>query len=198
MLLSFQNFSYFLRYRDLLQEERLIPAFQRVEYNNDTNRLYFCDQIGVSDLNSRRRLKVDGYEFVNVDFPWSAVLILDRELAREHVESRSFDRTQSESVRPDWDLACRAGMGLCFENVPPGFSHRYVSPVNPETLTTPCWSWVYHLPNNYTKDRLKPFGKTRIDRIFVADGDAAQWREPSKLSLYSGQMKRRIAAFTGF
>ena len=198
MLLSFQAFNYFLRYRELLKKEGLIPAFQRIEYNNETNRLYFCDQLGVSDFKSRSKVKLDGYEFVNVDFPWSAVLILDRELAAEHIETRSFDRKRSGAVRPGWDLACRAGMGLCFENVPPGFSHRYVSPVNPETMTTPSWSWVYHVPNNYTKDPLQPFGKTRIDQIFAADSGEVQWREPSKLRLYSDQLRRRVAALTGF
>lgn len=191
--LSYKNFSYFIYYRDLLKEHGLIPAFQRVEYNNDTNRLYFCDQIGVSDFSARRRVKLDGYEFVNLDYPWCALFILDRELALEYVGTRSYDRQLSESVRPDWDLACRAGMGVCFENVPPGFSHRGASPVNPQTLTTPCWSWVYHLPNNYTKSRLRPFGKTRIDQIFDPDRNAVKWREPSKLMWYSDRLRRHIS-----
>jgi hypothetical protein len=197
ILLSFENFSYFMYYRDRLKDRGLLPAFQRVEYNNDTNRLYFCDQVGVSDFNSRPGVKLDGYEFVNLDYPWTAMFILDRELALEYIGARSFDRQLSESVRPDWDLACRAGMGLSFENAPAGFSHRGVCPVNQETLTTPCWSWVYHLPNNYTKNRLKPFGKTRIDQIFDPDSNAVKWREPSKLSWYSHRLKRRISALAG-
>jgi hypothetical protein len=193
--LSFENFCYFLYYRDPLKEHGLIPAFQRVEYNSDTNRLYFCDQIGVSDFNSRLHVKLDNYVFVNLDYPWCALFILDRELALEYIGTRSFDRKLSEGVRPDWDLACRAGMGVSFENVPLGFSHRGACPVNPATLTTPCWSWVYHLPNNYTKSQLRPFGKTRTDQIFDPDRNAVKWREPSKLLWYSDRLRRRISAF---
>ena len=198
ILLSFENFSYFLYYRELLKEKRLIPSFQRIEYNDCTNRLYFADQVGVSNFNSRDRVKLDGYEFVNLDYPYDAMFILDRELALEYIGTRSFDRELSERVRPDCDVAVRAAMGLCYENVPSGFAHRYVSPVNPATLTTPCWSWVYHLPNNYVNNHLKAFGKTRVDQLFDPDSNAVKWREPSKIRIYSDRLKRRISGLAGF
>ncbi len=194
ILLSFENFIYFLHYRDRLKEYGLLPAFQRIEYNKDDNRLYLCDQIGISDFKARRSVKLDGYDFVNIDYPWSAVFILDRELALEHIGTKSFDAKLSESVRPDWMTPCRAGMGLTFENIPAGFTQRGVSPVNPQTLTTPCWSWVYHLPNNYTTDQLTPLGKTRVDELFAPDLD---WREPPKLINYSLRVKRKISVLTG-
>jgi hypothetical protein len=116
------------------------------------------------------------------------MFILDRELALEYVESPSFDRVRSKVVRPDWDVACRAAMGLCFENPPPGFTTRYVSPVDPSTLTTPYWSWVYHIPNNYTKDRLKPFAKTRTDQLFDSKAKIG-WRPPSKFTRYLARVR---------
>lgn len=197
ILLPFRNFNYFLCYRDRLKTEGLIPSFQRIEFNSYDGNLYYLDQVGVSDFNSRRRVMLDGYEFVNLDYPFHAMFILDRELAREYIGTRSFDRELSKEVRPDFDLAVRSGMGLCFENVPPGFAHRFACPVNPKSLTTPCWSWVYHLPNNYTNNRLKPFGKTRIDQMFDPDSNAVKWCEPSKLSLYSDRLRRHISTLVG-
>jgi hypothetical protein len=179
--LSFDNFCYFLRYREMLKGTGLIPSFQRVEYNDADNRLYLLDQIGVADLGSRNCVNLDGYAFVNPDYPFNAMFVLDRELALEYVESASFDRERSKVVKPDWDVACRAAMGLCFEPPPQGFSMRSVIPVDPATRTVPAWSWVYHLPNNYAKDRLKPFAKTPIDQQFSTEGNVTTWRPASKL-----------------
>jgi hypothetical protein len=184
VLLSFDNFCYFVHYRDMLKERRLIPSFQRIEYNDADNRLYLLDQIGVTDFTSRGCVNLDGYAFVNLDYPFNAMFILDRELALEYVETPSFDRERSKVARPDWDVACRAAMGLCFEHPPQGFAARYVSPIDPSTLTAPSWSWIYHLPNNYAKDRLKPFAKTRIDQQFSSEGNVVTWRPASKLDKY--------------
>ena len=193
ILLSFDNFCYFLHYRGMLNQEKLIPSFQRVEFNDVDNRLYLVDQIGVSELDSRKRVVVDGYAFVNLDYPYNAMFVLDRDLAQEYVETPSFDRQRSKVVRPEWDVAARAAMGLCFESPPPGFELRYVSPVDPGTLMTPCWSWVYHLPNNYTKNRLKPFAKTRTDQLFDSRRNIVTWRSPSKVTEYFARLLGKVS-----
>ena len=195
ILLSFDNFCYFVYYRKMLKRQKLIPSFQRIEYNDADNRLYFVDQIGVSDFSSRNRVDVDGYAFVNLDYSYNAMFILDRELALEYVETPSFDRERSKVVRPEWDVACRAAMGLCFENPPPGFALRYVSPVDPSTLTIPSWSWVYHLPNNYAKNRLKPFAKTRTDQLFDPEKNVVTWRPPSKFTEYYARLRGKKRYF---
>lgn len=191
VLLSFDNFCYFIHYREMLKDRMLIPSFQRIEYNDSDDRLYLLDQIGVSDFNSRARVNLDGYSFVNLDYPFNAMFILDRELALEYVEASSFDRERSKAVRPDWDVACRAAMGLCFESPPHGFVARYVVPVDPNTLTTPSWSWVYHLPNNYAKNNLKPFAKTRMDQQFGSQEPVVTWRPGSKFIEYLAMLGRK-------
>jgi hypothetical protein len=191
ILLSFSNFKYFLRYMELLRPHKLIPFFQRVEYNPADNCLYFVDQVGVSDFYVRRRVELDGYAFVNLDYPYSAMYIMDRELALEYMSSRSFDRETSREVQPDWAVRERSAMGLCFENLPAGFSHRYVSPVNPQTLRTPSWSWVYHIHNNYVTDRYKPFAKTRVDQIFGPEA-ALSWQPPPRYMDYLQRARRKI------
>ena len=192
ILVSFDNFCYFVHFREILESHRLIPSFQRIEYNNADNQLYLLDQNGLSNFRSRKRIDVGSYAFVNLDYPYDAMYILDRDLALEYVETASFDRERSKVVQPEWAIRERAAMGLCFENPPHGFACRYVSPVDPSTLVTPCWSWVYHLPNNYTKDRHSPFAKTRTNLQFVKDGNAATWHPPSKFAEFFMRLRRRV------
>jgi hypothetical protein len=198
ILLSFDNFCYFVYGREVLRGERLIPSFQRIEYNDADNHLYLLDQVGVSDFRSRRRVDVDGYAFVNLDYPHNAMFILDRDLAIEYLETPSFDRERSKEVRPEWGICERASMGLCFENPPQGFMFRYVSPVDPNTLVTPRWSWVYHISNNYAKNRLKPFAKTRIDQLFQSGSYDVAWHPPSKLAESFDRLRRRVVRLLGF
>jgi hypothetical protein len=195
ILLSFENFCYFVHYREAFRSKRLIPSFQRIEYNESDNRLYLLDQVGASDFESRRRVNADGYAFVNLDYPHNAMFILDQDLAAEYIGTASFDRERSKTVRPEWGLCERASMGLCFESPPEGFVFRYVSPVDISTMTTPRWSWVYHVANNYANDRLKPFAKTRIDQLFQSQNKNTAWRPPSKWTKYLERMRRRLVTF---
>jgi hypothetical protein len=179
MVISFENFCYFTGFREVLQDQRLIPSFVRVEFNSSNNRLYVVDQIGVSDLSSRKKFHFGDFLFVNPDYPHNGMFILDRDLALEYAASRSFDREGSVEVRPQWGLCERSSMGLCFENPADGFSCRYVIPVSTGTLKTPYWSWVYHIANNYAKNSRTPFGKTQPDQIFSADPTQVRWSPPT-------------------
>lgn len=196
ILLSFANFCYFIQYLELLRPMRLIPSFQRVEFNSIDNKLYLLDQIGVSDFASRKKINLDNFAFVNPDYPHIAMFILDNELAMEYVKSRSFDRERSMEVRPIWGLCERASMGLCFESPPEGFSSRYVIPVAPDTLIMPYWSWVYHLTNNYVNNPMTRHGKTPVDQLFQSTGSAAKWSPPSILYKGLWHFKRLLKRLT--
>jgi hypothetical protein len=189
ILLSFDSFLYFIHFRRKLEGYGLIPSFQRIEYNNADNHLYILDQIGISDFEARPHVNTDGYTFVNLDYPHVAMFILDRKLAAEYVACSSFDRELSLAIRPDWGLCERASMGLCFENIPEGFTNRYVSPVNPAKMTTPRWCWVYHVANNYVKNEMTPFGKTRTDHLFANDKVVDLWRPPSMFKKILSRVK---------
>jgi hypothetical protein len=188
--LSFDNFCYFVRYRDILRQEGLIPTFLRVEFNSDDGHFYLADQIGVSDFASRKKVDIDNFSFVNPDYPHNAMFILDRDLASEYIRTRSFDRERSREVRPQWGLCERASMGLCFESPTAGFDTRYAVPVNPITQTTPSWCWVYHVPNNYTKNPRPRLGKTRTDQHFSPDPKVVRWSPPNLLENTVWHLKR--------
>ena len=191
ILVSFDNFCYFVRYRDLLQNKRLIPSFNRVEFNFNDNQLYLADQIGISDFLSRQKVDADEFVFVNPDYPYNAMFILDRDLALEYIDTRSFDRDRSVDVRPQWGIGERASMGLCFESPPEGFSCRYAIPIDHDTLTIPYWSWVYHIANNYTNDSRPRLGKTPINQMFSDDITVVKWRPPTRLENVAWHLKNR-------
>jgi hypothetical protein len=181
ILCSVGNLLYFTQYVDVLRPHGLIPAFQRVEYNKSLNELRLLDQTGVSHFEGRARIRKDEFTFVNPDYPYQAMFMLDKTLAEEYAQSRSFDRVRSVEVRPAWGIGERAAMGLCFESIPEGYWSRYVIPVDVDNLRTPSWSWIYHLPNNYTGNQRVPHGKTRPELQFSAGPAAYTWRPPSRL-----------------
>ena len=196
ILLSFDNFCYFANYRDVLAPHRLIPSFQRIEFNYDDNRLYVVDQVGVSDFEDRKSVEVGEYCFVNPDYPHNGLFVLDRELAREYVHTRSFDIERSRGVKPQWGLCERAAMGLCFENPGQGFVSRYAIPVDSHTREIPYWSWVYHVSNKYTTYRMTRYGKTEPDKVFCGDPQLVQWSPPTSLERVvrkTNRLLKRIA-----
>lgn len=147
--LSFRNFVYFLTYRDALKELGLVPSFLRVEYNRQHNYFYCADVLWSTRVQDRPRVTVGDVLFVEPRFPYIGMYIVDVDLAREYVETRSFDMETSKSVS-DWPHMERSMLSVCFENPPDGFASRYVIPTDPLTLKPMPMGWVHHLADKYT------------------------------------------------
>lgn len=149
MRFGFGNFRYFLKYRPLLAQHGLLPSFARVEYSAAKIELRATDFIRPFNINKAPVLRVGDYLFAMPSTPYCALYVLDQELAREHIATPAFSPRTSMQTAPRWGLAERAAAGLCFESPPPGYTTRYVLPVNPATRIIAAESWVPHLPNNY-------------------------------------------------
>jgi hypothetical protein len=178
--LSFENFCYFIEFREVLRNFGLLPAFARVEYSTALAGFTTSDLFWPVYVPVQTHVCLDNTVFVNVPNPYNAFYILDRELAAEYVSSRSFDVKKSYEVC-HWGLAERAAMGLCLENVPATFQSRYVVPVSMRDDTVPPFARVGHIPNNYANDPKSPLGKVRIDSLFRgarALGEGAWWPSP--------------------
>ena len=178
ILFTLRNLDYFLAFADSLAPLGLIPAFQRLEFNEKAAELRMVDQVDVIDLEHRTLVTCGTLRFTNPDYPYQAMFLMDRRMASEYVATRSFDRVQSQAVRPDWGLGERAAMGLCFEGARPGFSCRYVIPLPAGNLRAAAGSWIYHLPNNYTQNPRKPFGKLRPTDLFYNEARSQRWVRP--------------------
>lgn len=192
IVLPAEHFLYFAHYRPLLRPHGLIPSFQRVEFNSRDGQLFLVDQIGLSDYPSHRSVHLDDISFVTPDYPYCGMYILDQELAEEYLRTRSFSREESSTVRPQWGLAERAAMGLCYENRPENYSCRYVIPVHPATLQMPSWAWAYHIAARYCEDPRTLYGKTPPKHLFSKDPRTVNWLPPTRLDNLKSLAKRVI------
>lgn len=163
------NFKYFLDYRGQLKQSGLIPGFIRIEFNEALGDIFTADQRSVNNFAGRSKLTIGDLDFLNLDEPYAAMHLMDRELLSEYIGSPSFDFEKSYDV-VGWGEPERAAMGLAFENVPDGFIFRTVVPVSRRTRIPDVMALVHHLPNNYTNnytlDANYPLGKIRLDEIF--------------------------------
>jgi hypothetical protein len=165
--LTFRNFIYFLQYRAALATRRLIPGYLRVEFKHSDRLLYSSDAVTSTRITDANIVEVDGCTFVSHNYPYCALFVMDREMIEEYVSSRSFDFEKSKEVS-DWTTSPRAAMGLCWDNPPAGFIHRYVLPIDPVTLVPLPFSFVEHLPNNYANsETVEYLGKLRVDQVIV-------------------------------
>lgn len=159
--LTYRNFQYFTEHAEALRELGLIPSFVRTEFMDGTIRS--CDAIGPSLATPL--VKVFDCTFAPPAFPFCACFIMDRLLVSEYLSSRSFDYDRSREVS-FWGIPERAAMGLCWENPPPGFSHRYVVPIHADLRPLACCQ-VPHMPAKYAPMPDVCFGKRPVESLFV-------------------------------
>jgi hypothetical protein len=198
--LSFVNFCYFIEFREVLRGVGLLPAFIRVEFSGSLGGLVASDAFWPVYVPVQPHLVIGDLVMANMPNPYNPCFILDAALAREYVQSRSFDPEASRAVCP-WGVPERAAMGLCLENVPPRFQSRYVVPVSRRTGSAPAFALISHLPNNYADNAHSPLGKVRIDNLFAGAGELTSdgaWRPgDATLQWTGGRGRRRATGDTG-
>ena len=183
--LTFENFAYFLAGREILHPFGLIPGFMRIEWDAGRECQVSVDNIGSINLGIRPLISNSTYAFIEADSPYCGMFILDRELAREYVASRSFDLKHSREVS-GWNVRERAAMGLTFENPPAPFVCRVVIPVSVASRSIPECARLAHLPNSYVSNSKTPFGKIAMTKLFADNFDVASLtRENSTYRLHT-------------
>jgi hypothetical protein len=137
----------------------------RVEFNPDKCVWVNTDNRAPVDASSRPQITVDEYCFINMQSPYAAIFILDKELAHEYTATRSFDRLASSEV-VNYHIRERAAMGLTFENVPAGFRFRYVVPYSNDK-SVPHFCWVHHTTNRFARAGGRVFGKVPMNELLI-------------------------------
>jgi hypothetical protein len=165
LALNFANFQYFVRYREVLKNLGLVPAFCVTEYGED-GVVYATEQPYKIDLSLNRSVRVGDFNFINHDNPYNPFYILDKEMAQIYFSSDSFDIEKSKS-KCVWGIPERAAMGLCYENIPEGFASTYVIPLDRERKTIPSFAMVEHLPNKYVNEKNTAFSKIALYDLFI-------------------------------
>jgi len=167
ILIPPEAFGYWVKHRPALDRRGLIPGFVRVERAHASGVLFTTDQMGPTQLDYARMVRVGGWTFTNLNSSYVGSFILDRALADEYVASRSFSLAGSAAVKTNWGVRERAAMGLCFENVPRFFWSRLVVPFHRKTLQVPGFAHVTHAPANYANDPASDLARIRVDGMLL-------------------------------
>jgi hypothetical protein len=172
--LTFENFVYFLAAREILRPfDNLVPAFLRAEWSAQQECFVNTDNVAPILLAQRPFISGGDCALVAADNPYCGGFILDQDLAREYVHSRSFDLKRSRVISPE-GVRERAAMGLTYENPPAPFVCRVVVPVSISSGLAPPCAWLAHLPNNYAQNPSDLHGKIPMTGLFVGPLDAAK------------------------
>lgn len=147
MVLLWENFVYWARWKPRLAQLGLEPGFVRYElFENKKIAFdnYFPYSLsretpniwGPVGFTVPKLLVVDRevHFFVQLANPYYGAMILDQPDAEVYIRSDSCDPEKSYArvgVR-NWPIADRSSMGLAFESIPSGYEHRRCVPVRKE------------------------------------------------------------------
>ena len=148
MKLTTTSLEYWLQTKKLFKNNNLnfIPAIHRIEYK---------DGVEVSLDTTRKPGACNGIilgdqKFVFLPEPYQGMFIMDREDVVEHLISQYANIGQYHN----YGIRESANIGNMYVNVPQGYSHRAVVPVN---NFEQCW--VHHVANNYADNPNTPHAK---------------------------------------
>jgi hypothetical protein len=144
MVLTWENFVYWVRWKPRLATQGLEPGFVRYE-NYKGRRVAFDNYFtyslvaetpriwGLRGFTVPKILVVDReiHFFVQLANPYYGAMILDQADGEVYIRSDSYDPEKSYgrvSYR-NWPIADRSSMGLAFESVPDTYEHRRCVPV---------------------------------------------------------------------
>ena len=151
-----KTFEYWIKAKELFQRNNLnfIPATHRVQKDTE-GQVYSLDCTHLQ--RHRPTITVEGQKFVSLSEPYQGMFIMDKELVKEHIESDYYKFGQKGS----WGIRESANLGNMFVNIPAGYGHRYMLPLNNFSDT-----WVTHFGTDYHGDKNSPHAKIKIQDLF--------------------------------
>ena len=151
-----KTFDYWIKTRELFQQNNLnfIPAVHRVQKNKE-GQVYSLDCTHYQ--RHRPTITVEEQKFISLSEPYQGMFIMDKELVKEHIESDYYPFGQKGS----WGIRESANLGNMFVNIPVGFGHRCMLPLNNFSDT-----WVTHFGTDYHGDKNSPHAKIKIEDLF--------------------------------
>lgn len=156
MLLSKVQIDYWIQTNSLFRRNNLnfIPAFHRVQVDKDAN---------VWSLDPTRKvprvptLESEGQQFISLPEPYQGMFMMDKPMVYEHLNS-DYSKLGQKGY---WGIRESANLGNMFVNVPTGYPHRAMIPLNrfPDT-------WIPHFGTDYHNDPKSPHAKILVTELF--------------------------------
>jgi hypothetical protein len=163
ILVTPETMKYWLRNRDLFKRNNLpfMPAVVRIEYDSK-GQAFSLDSIQSDSIDKRPIVTVEGQKFISLSSPYQAMFIMDRELVEEHIRSKSFMYATATPFNGAWLIQDLAAQGNMYENIPLGFEHRYLVPID---NFSECW--VHHTTDTYVNISQSSHSKLPANMIFI-------------------------------
>lgn len=160
--IPYKVFEYWLETRKLFIKQgydRFIPGTFRIETYQGID--YASDLTYRTEIDNLPILNIGGKWFFRPQEPFQDVSIMDKVMAKEHLESPYFHPHMDQSIhRFGFGETCISGYILY--DVPEGLNHRVLIPLDDYVK---CW--VYHLPANYAANPDSEHGKIPAYNIFA-------------------------------
>jgi hypothetical protein len=156
ILVTKQVFDCWNKSRKLFKKNNLnfIPATHRTECDAQGN-VYSLDCTRI--VRDRPIIEIEGKKFISLVEPYQGMFIMDRELVEEHIHSDYFNVGE----KGWWGIRESANLGNMFINIPSGYEHRAMLPLDDfsECLTP-------HLTNNYVGNSSTGHSKIKLENLF--------------------------------
>ena len=155
ILVQRKTFYYWNKTRELFKRNNFnfIPATHRVQIKD--GQVYSLDC--THHQRHRPTIEVEGRKFISLAEPYQGMFIMDKEMVEEHIESDYFKLGQ----KGWWGIRESANLGNLFVNVPSGYQHRGMIPLNNFSD-----SWIEHFGTDYHGDINSPHAKIKIEELF--------------------------------
>lgn len=166
MLFQQHHIDYWIENSQLLKKYgmKFIPAFLRVEYT-DQNVIVSVDCTKQINSANRPIIELNRRKFLSHPEPYHGLFILDKEDANELKQSNKLTRDdylKNMTGHLKYGTCESANQSLMIENVPAGFEHRSVLPLDDIHRCL-----IHHLPNKFAKEKHYPFSTIPISNLII-------------------------------
>lgn len=177
ILINEKNIKYWMLAKKSLVKTKLIPVFLRTEINKKDKKKYLVDSTKKNFYFFQSKL-INIYKniaFTNLFNFFTPAYFYDKKMMQEHFNgpSSSIDfghgTYDTNFINPNMislGVMERAATLLAYKDVPEGFFHRNVVPVDVNTKLLKDYCLVEHLSNRFTNEQ-SDFGKIRVENIFI-------------------------------
>lgn len=166
---SKENIVYWLNARKALKIYNLIPSFVRTEINFKDKEVYVVDSTKKSNFKKMPKVfsKIKDIAFVNLLFPHQPIYFYDKELMNEYFNEPPSDPDFAIPAARDHyqGIVERLDLMLTYHDIPQGFFHRAVVPVDLKNKIIKNYCLVEHLSNKYANQKSQ-FAVIKVKDLF--------------------------------
>ena len=164
-----ENIIYWLNARKALKIFNLIPSFIRTEIKFENKEIYVVDSTQKNNFKKMPKVfsKTKNIAFVNLLFPHQPIYFYDKELMNEYFNGAASDPDFAIPAARNYyqGIVERLDYMLTYHNVPEGFLHRAVAPVDLKNKIIKNYCLVEHLSNKYANQNSQ-FSVIKVEDLF--------------------------------